>query len=199
MKKNVIYVAIAIMSWLLLYSFIDIYSYTVREGVDPQDIDPSDNVKSTTSSAKPVIPLGSSAKPVIPLGSSAKPVIPLGSSAKPVIPLGSSAKPNIPLGSSTNPAISLGSSSKSTNSLGSSPNYDSSTNPAISLGSSTKRGNRKKFASFNKNNKIENNTKEIADLKGKMTNFNNNNISLLNELQTNISKSINKNKQHMNL
>ena len=146
MKKNVIYVAIAIMSWLLLYSFIDIYSYTVREGVDSEDIDPSDNVKSTTSSAKPVIPLGSS----------------------------------------TNPA----------NSLGSPPNYDSSTNPAISLGSSTKDDNRKKFASFNK---IENNTKEIADLKGKMTNFNNNNISLLNELQTNIANSIDKNKQHMNL
>ena len=144
MKKNVIYVAIAIMSWLLLYSFIDIYSYTVREGVDS-----SGNVKSTTSSTKPVIPLGSSTKPVIPLGRLS--------------------------------------------------NYDSSTNPAISLGSSTKRGNIKKFASFNINNKIENNTKEIADLKGKMTNFNNNNISLLNKLQRNISKSIDKNKQHMNL
>jgi hypothetical protein len=166
MKKNVIYVAIAIMSWLLLYSFIDIYSYTVREGVDSEDIDPSDNVKSTTSSAKPVIPLGSSTNPANSLGSSTNPVI--------------------PLGSSTNPA----------NSLGSPPNYDSSTNPAISLGSSTKDDNRKKFASFNK---IENNTKEIADLKGKMTNFNNNNISLLNELQTNIANSIDKNKQHMNL
>ena len=153
MKKNVIYVAIAIMSWVLLYSFIDIYYYNGREYMTSND------------------------------------AISLDSSANTVVPLGTSTNPAIPLGTSTNPAISSGSP----------PNYDSSTNPAISLGSSTKRGNRKKFASFNKNNKIENNTKEIADLKGKMTNFNNNNISLLNELQTNISKSIDKNKQHMNL
>jgi hypothetical protein len=130
MKKNVLYVAIAIMSWILLYSAIDIYSYTVKEGVNS----PDDPVNTLDSSA--------------------------------------------------NPAISLGSP----------PNYGSSTESVIPLGSSTKRGNRKKFASFNKNNKISNNTKEIAELKGKMAMFSDNNVSLLKLLQTNISQSIDKNK-----